>query len=1284
MTPIGGPPARGSGGPSVRSEEMPRGERVGLQARASDRARIYQARRDLYVSERDLHVHYESGVRGTHRVPDAALSDECPYPGLSAFTTDQARWFFGRDSVVAKLLVRLDGCLAAGGALVVVAPSGAGKSSLLRAGLLAELGRGVLPGSARWPLVWLTPTSHPMEALGAHLWEVMESGRDGSPVLRPDELRRALAKGTGERRVVVVVDQLEELFTLCPDKQERRDFLDAVLGIAEVGPSGEPPPGLVVFGLRSDFYTQCAAHPGLLEAVERNQVMMGPLTRTGVREAILYPARTVGLDVEPGLVEVLLHDLGTTEDGAEDDPAYEIGRLPLLAHALRATWLRRTGHVLTVDGYEATGGIAHSVATEADRWFDRLDPSARETARSLFLRMVKFGERGAADTRCPVRYDDLVSHCARPEEAAQVAEKFTRGRLLTREQDKVTITHEVLLRTWPRLRQWIRDHRARYLARQRLEDAAVAWEEAGRDPGLLYRGVRLEEARALAGGGGAHDDEGAGRLGPVASEFLSASVRHRQRVRRIWHGLVAVLSALAVALAVVGVFARVQSDRARQERNAAIAGEVRAEADQVRMTDASLAAQLDVVAQRMQPTESTVVSLLGDEDTPLSTVLTGHRGEVNTVDFSPDGHVLASGGDKGEIRLWNTAGPDRPSRLGEPLRGFGQPVWGVHFSAVGHFLAAAAEDGTFRRWDVHDPRHPTALGGPVKAGGGGQYALAISPDGRLLATAGDDGRVRLWDVSDPRDPKLLGQPLTGAGPKGSVYGVAFSPDGTLLAAGGSDATVRLWHVTDPRRPRAAGTPTIPDASAGDDVKAVAFTHDNRTLAATGTSGTTQLWDITDPAKPSTIVSPTAEGDVNAVAFSHTGNLMALGGDSNAVGLYNMASPKDVRGLASLVGHTGHVWGLAFNPKGTQLASVGNDHQVRVWTIPRTILTGHSNAVQAMALSRDGHLLASGSVDRTVRLWDVSNTADPRLRSASIRLDAPSSPYAVAFQPGRRVLAVAAGPKVQLWDVTDATRPRLLRSPPGHADHNFLSVAFTPRGDTMASGDSHGAVLLWNVSDPSRPRLLGRPLSSGSGGQINGVAISPDGRTLVAVSDDGRLRLWDVADPARPRPLGRLRTVSEDPVNSVVFSPDSRMLTTSGDDAVLRLWDIRDRTRPRHLGQDLTGHRRTVTALAFSPDGRAVASGGSDQTLRLWDVRDPDHARPFGKPVVLPDYIDTMTFSGDGRTLFIGDGSSAVRILPMTPRSAVAYICRSTGNVLTPQLWHEYVPHLPYDPPCARP
>ncbi|MGW5655352.1 nSTAND1 domain-containing NTPase [Streptomyces humi] len=1285
MTPTGRNPAPGFGGPPAPSEEAPRGEDGGQQAYASGWSRIYQSRRDIYVAERDMHLHFEDGVRERRRTVARKVSDECPYPGLTAFGADQARWFFGRDALVAKLLVRLDTCLAVGGALVVVAPSGAGKSSLLRAGLLPELARGALPGSVHWPQVWLSPTSRPMDALSDHLWEVMGSGSDDSPVLRPERLRRALAKGPGERRMILVVDQLEELFTLCPDKLERREFLDAVLGIAALGPGGEPPPALVVFGLRSDFYSQCAAHAGLLDAVERNQVMVGPLSRNGVREAILYPARAVGLDVEPGLVQVLLRDLGATQGGPDESGAYEIGRLPLLAHALRATWMRRAGHVLTVEGYEATGGIANSVTAEADSWFDRLEPAARQTAQAVFLCLVRFGGSGTRDTRRPVPYDELVSHCARPEEAVQVIEKFTRGRLLTKEQDTVTITHEVLLSAWPRLRDWIRDHRVQYLAQQRLEEAAEAWQEAGRDPGMLYRGGRLEEARTLAARGQEEADPGARGLPPVARAFVAASVGRQLRAQRAKQRVIACLSVLALLLLGTGIYAVVLREEALRERNAVIAEEIRSEADQVRATDASLAAQLDLVAQRMQRTEYTEVSLVGDQDTALSTVLTGPRGEVNSVDFSPDGRVLATGDDKGEIWLWNTAGKGPPSRLGDPLRGFHKPVWGVHFSRVGHFLAAADEDGTFRRWDVRDPRHPTALGEPVEVGGGAQYALALSPDGRLLAAGGEDGRVRLWDVSDPRRPRLLGKPLAGAGADGSVSDVAFSPDGTLLASGGSDATVRLWHVTDPRRPLAAGRPTTPHASADNQVQTVAFSHDNRTLAAAEDSGTTQLWDITDPAKPAAVGSPGANTSVNAVAFSHSSNLMALGGDANTVELYNMASPKDVRSLASLVGHTGHVWGLAFDPSGTKLASVGNDRQVRVWTIPRTILTGHKDFVQATALSRDGRLLASGSADRTVRLWDVGSATDPRPLSNSIRLHAPSTPKALAFQPGRRVLAVSAGPQVQLWDVSDAARPRLMGRPPGHADDNFLSVAFTPGGNTMATGNSGGTVTLWNVSDPSRPRLLGRPLYLGAADQINDVAISRDGRTLAAASDNGKLRLWDVADPAHPRPLVRRPlTVSEDGVNSIVFSPNGHLLAISGDDAVLHLWDVSDPTRPRHQpSQVLKGHRGYVNALAFSPDGRSVVSGGTDRTLRLWDVRDPDHARSFGKPVVIFDYINTTTFSPDGQTLFVGDGSSAVRILPMTTRSARAYVCRSTSNVLTPELWSEYVPHHTYKPPCGR-
>ncbi|MEV6394702.1 hypothetical protein AB0M39_07950 [Streptomyces sp. NPDC051907] len=1271
--------------------QPPHGEEIRLEAHASDRARIYQARRDLYLSERDLHLHYEDGVRTARRARTAAVSQECPYPGLAAFNAAQAQWFFGRDALVAKLLVRLDASLAVGGALVVVAPSGAGKSSLLRAGLLPEVARGALPDSARWPCLWLTPTAHPLAALDARLSEVtcgsVEVSGDGSdgPARRSAALRRALAADHGgsgtERRLVLVVDQLEELFTLCTDERERREFLASVLGMAKPGPGGQPPVGLVVFGLRSDFYTHCAAHPGLLEAVERNQVIVGPLTRAGVREAILYPARSVGLDVEPGLVPVLLRDLGAEEHdpahpGADGADAYEIGRLPLLAHALRATWLCRAGHVLTVDGYESTGGIAHSVTAEADRCFDRLDPQAQRTAESVFLHLVKFGD-GAHDTRRPVRCAELLGQGAGSDDTAEVVETFTRGRLLTREQDTVTITHEVLLRAWPRLRQWIEAHRAQYMVRQRLEDTAASWQEADRDPGLLYRGHRLDEARALA------DDKDTGELDPVESAFLAASVRQRHRTRRIRQGVVAGLTALAVLAAVSAVLAFHQRNTAQQERNTAILGEIRAQADLVRAGDASLAAQLDLVAHRMSPAASTETRLLSAQNVPLAAVLTGHTDRVNAVDFSADGRVLASAGSDGAIRLWNTARAGSPVPLGDPLSGPRGALRALAFSPRGHLLAGAGDDGAVRLWDVRDPGRPHGLGA-ARGGADALKTLAFSPDGRTLAAAGDDGRIHLWDTTGPGRPKRLAEPLPVSA--GEVNGVAFSPDGSLLASAGSDARVRLWKVEDRQRLSAAGRlRDIPfNAGLPGFAQAVAFSPDGRTLAAAGSDHTTHLWDVTSPAKPKPFEGRMGSNNVvNTVAFSRGGRLMAYGGDDNTIWLENVTAPDSVWNLTQpLSGHTGHVLSLAFDPKGAMLASAGADHTVRLWTIPRTILSGHTSYVDAVAVSPDGRLLASGSEDNTVRLWDVGDPARPRPVSASIR---GRTPYVndVAFSPDGETLAVAAGHDVQLWDVTVPARPKPLGGQLHNPRENFLEIEFTPDGRALAAGNGDGTIALWSVSDPSRPASLGPPLKTRAG-SVWRVAVSPNGRTLAAVAENGTLRLWDIADPAHPTAMGAPLQASADPLKAVAFSPDGRTLAVTGNDAAIRLWNLTDRGHPTPAGPPLTGHKDTAYTLAFSPDGRTLVSGSFDNTLRMWDVDEHGRARAHGLPVTgAVDYVNDVAFSPDARFLYIGLGEGTVQILPLQTRAAVDYVCRATGNLLTPALWRQYIPQLPYDPPCPE-
>ncbi|MDQ2788861.1 MAG: ATP-binding protein [Actinomycetota bacterium] len=322
-------------------------------------------------------------------VPDSRdLSDLpsfCPYPGLAAFRPDQAQWFFGREKVTAELLSLLTERMIDTGPLVVVGPSGTGKSSLLRAGLLAALSEGRLPGSRDFARLVFTPTANPIDALGAQL--AVATGSDGPEIIAAlsDDPRRVVEvirklPGTDEPnsiRAVIVVDQFEEAFILCQDEDRRQAFIRALCVAAAEGGGA-----LVVLGLRADHYGRCAAYPKLIEALRIGQVLLGAMTNAQLRSAIEKPAFAAGLELEPGLVEVMLRDLGQG-DTAVDVPGYQPGALPLLSHALLATWQQREGRTLTLAAYRLVGGISGAITNTAERAYRVLEPAQQEVARSV-------------------------------------------------------------------------------------------------------------------------------------------------------------------------------------------------------------------------------------------------------------------------------------------------------------------------------------------------------------------------------------------------------------------------------------------------------------------------------------------------------------------------------------------------------------------------------------------------------------------------------------------------------------------------------------------------------------------------------------------------------------------------------------------------------------------------------------------------------------------------------------------------------------------------------------
>ncbi|MFF0014587.1 AAA family ATPase [Streptomyces sp. NPDC005374] len=1195
----------------------------------------------------------------------------CPYRGLASYRREDARWFFGRERS-AEALVKLLRSAAesdTGGLVMLVGASGAGKSSLLNAGLVTALEEGTLGGDAEdggHPVLQLVPGADPVTELTRRIPELepVVAGTDGGETDHPPEFASAVREAVASwaqreaaaARPVVIVDQFEEAFTLCSDDSARRTFVRLLHAACTPEGPDTPAPALVLLGVRADFYERCLSHPELADALQHRHMVLGPLTVGELREAVTAPARAVGLELEPGLAELIVREVSA--DGPRG--AHDAGVLPLLSHALLATWQRRKAGRLTLAGYRAAGGIQGAVAATAERAWTGLDPAARTAARLLLLRLVRLGEDTHATRRRGTRRQ-LAAESTDPGKTEESLEALVRARLVTLDAETVEITHEALLTAWPRLREWIDEDRSDHLLRQRIEEDGRSWEGSNRDSSLLYRGSRLEQARAWA------KSAGDTFLTRSAVEFLAASVRLRRRTVLIARGAVSAL----VVLAMVAVGSAVV---AWQQRNDAVFEQVVAEADRVQYTDPSLSARIDLVAHGLRPDdEGTNTRLISIVNAPLATPLTGHTGAVYLTSFSPDGKLLATASYDRTVRLWDVSDRSHPKALGEPLVGGASWVSSAVFSPDGRTLASAGDDGTIRRWDITDPRRPKPLGAPLTGHRGTIYLIAFSPDGRTLASAGEDRTVRLWNMRDAKEPPRA---LTGAG--AAVRSVAWSPDGHTLAAGGDDDTIRLWNTADPRRPRAYDRVLAGHTGL---VHSVAFSPDGTMLASGSADDSVRLWNVADPADPSPVGSPLTghTGPVWSVAFSPDGHMLAAASADSTASLWNVSDPETPSQVGEpLAGSSGEMYALGFSPDGRTLATGSGDSKVRLWSIPTSDMVGGNGAFRP-----DGKVLATAARDGRIRLWDVRDPARPVALGRPF-LPGDTGQRAQVFSPDGRTLAVTTGEQsVRLWNVTDPAHPVAYGSPIVLRTR-FMgpdALAYSPDGKTLATAFTDRTLRLWDVSDPARPRALGAPLT-GHKGYINALAFSPDGSTLASGSADGTIRLWKVGATRPPTPLGEPLTGHTGPVNVLAFSPDGATLASGSDDDSVRLWNVGDPAEAGQAGEALTGHTEAVVSLTYRRDGRTLASGGNDNTVRLWDVADPADARRIGQSMSPNAKTGNfLAFSPNSRMLGVSSGSDTIRLWDLDVADAIRHICATTGNVLTREEWEKYLPRLSYDPPC---
>ncbi|MFF8730070.1 hypothetical protein ACF073_26855 [Streptomyces sp. NPDC015171] len=1259
----------------------------------------------------------------------------CPYRGLAPYRHEDARWFFGRERSTKTLVGQLSAAEHAGGLIMLVGASGAGKSSLLNAGLVPAIRAGALstetaapadPAQARQtpvahqppqpphtpqpprpapaadpadpadpaapapaptrapatdPVLQLVPGADPLGELVRRIPELAgvaadarEAEREASknpalPGCDAPHLTRAVREAVAAwaarvtvpgTRPVIIVDQFEEAFTLCAAEADRRTFIQ-LLHAASTPPAGSygPAPVQVVLGIRADFYQQCLGYPELADALQHRHMVLGPLTSAELREAVTGPAKAVGLELEPGLAELIVREVSA--DGPRG--AHDAGVLPLLSHALLATWQRRKAGRLTLAGYRAAGGIQGAVAATAERAWSGLDPAARTAARLLLLRLVRLGEDTQATRRRGTRRQ-LAEESTDPNKTQESLEALVRARLVTLDADTVEITHEALLHAWPRLRHWIDEGRGDHLVRQRLEEDSRAWESTDRDSSLLYRGTRLEKTRNWA-----QELDGT-QLTRSAVEFLAASDRLRKRT--VW------LSRTAVALLVVlAVLAAGSAVIAWKQRDDAVFAQVLAEADRVQHSDPSLAAQLDLVAHRLRPDdEGTYSRLISIVNTPLATSLSGHTGALYLTSFSPDGKTLATASYDRTVRLWNVSDPHRPTPLGKPLTGHGSWVSSAVFSPDGRVLADAGDDGTVRLWDVGDPAHAVPIGKPLTGHQGTIYLVAFSPDGKTLATAGEDRTVRLWDVSDPRRPAELS---TLRGHTAAVRSVAFGPDGRTLATAGDDTTIRLWDLSARRRPE----PVRTLRGHTDLVHSVAFSPDGRTLASGSADDTIRLWDVSDPRRAALIGSPLTghTGPVWSVAFSPDGGRLAAASADSTASLWNVSDPRSPSQVGEpLTGSSGEMYALGFSPDGRTLATGSGDGKMRLWSVPTSDLIGRTGAFRP-----DGRVLATGARDGRLRLWNVARPDRPVALGKPF-MPADGDEHSLVFSPDGGTLAVLTGVrKVYLWNVSDPAHP-VPAGPPLSLGTRFMgpdALAYSPDGRILATANDDRTIRLWDVSDPAHAAPIGKPLA-GHRGYINALVFSPDGKTLASGSADSTIRLWDVADPAHTAPLGGALTEHSGPVNTLAYSADGNTLASGSDDDTVRLWNVTRPAAASALGDPLTGHSEAVTSLTFSAGGRTLASGGNDNTVRLWNVTDPDRATPIGQSMSPNAKTGNfLAFSPNSQVLGVSSGADTLRLWSLDADAAIRHICAVTRGVLTPQRWHEYLPRLSYDPPCGR-
>ena len=1111
-----------------------------------------------------------------------------PYNGLDAFDEADAARFFGREAVIQTLcqaFLRLHDPSRQGAPrmLTVLGPSGSGKSSVVRAGLLPRLKQMYAPDAQ---IAVFACSARPLASLANALSRLLESAGkhgDNASLKQPNHEGNwdglaTLAGEFGGKPLVIVADQCEEMYSLCDDPQERAAFLASLLQAS----TAAAPAVSVILTLRSDFLEQTQTFPEFNNAIVNQSVIVPVMTRANLREAIEQPAKLAGYRFAPELAERLIAE---TEGYA--------GALPLLEFTLTRLWEGMREGDAPEKTLERVGGVGGALADRAEQMYHALSRADKRLARTMFLNLVRAGKEGQY-SRKRAALADMPGFARFPEQIQDILQTFSEPhtRLLTSSVDAegnavVEITHEALISRWQRLRKWLELDREFHAWRERLDAAIRQWKAAQNDDGALLRGRLLSEAEEWRE---KREDD----LTGDECDFIQRSQRHFAGEEARWKALYEQAQCRALE-------AHYLSSRALFAAH----DELRSLLEGVKA--GKMLRDMDAPPELRQA----VIRTLRDAAHGICEAmrLKGHHAPVRCLSISPDSKTLASGSHAGALKLWDI----EHGRELLTLHGHTDVIRAVCFSPNGKWLLSAGDDGIVKVWDVAAGREIAAM----RDHRGGVCALAFSHDGSLLASGGADGAILLRDGAEYREiGKLAGQggavsalafqpgnpallasggddaaitlwhlnerraAQTLRGHQQAVLSLAFHPGGDLLASGGGDAVVKLWSIAAGREiaelrghfeavngvafhpnggllASASADKTVKLWDVGerretltlrghdDDVLTVAFTPDGARLASGGWDRAIRLWEVSR-LKPAHY--PVSGGGINAICFHPTRPLLAVGTQDGAVALWDTSPPREITRQR---GHRGAAWCAAFSPDGRWLASGGDDGAARLWNAAdgeeAAVFSGHADAVLSVAFSPDSRLLASGSRDHTIRLRRVEDGRDMAVLAGHA-----DEVWRVCFTPdGKRLLSASwrGDHTLAVWNIAERRMTQTLLIPDWPPAKSGIRFALHPDGNIAAtSTNANGTIMLWNLAAGQEIRAL-----RGHSQTILSLDFSPDGTLLASGSEDNTVKLWQVADGGE---LATLKPHAND-VRSVAFSRDGLMLASGGLDGRLAFRNVRE-------------------------------------------------------------------------------------------------------------------------------